>query len=368
MKVLHGPCNIANQPWGLSREERRLGLKSDVIINYGTSLNYPSDRCLGAYRDRSPYTKMRRLFYGLSSPLMYNVHHYYFGRTLLCWDDYGPRNMFWYLDLKAARLLGRKIFMTLQGCDVRLAGESDITNEVTCCRKGLCSAYETCISQYDRDRRTLINEILPLCHRVFYLNPELGYYVKEGTFLPYSSVRVESIVPVPPRNEGTVIILHAPSDLSIKGTSFVVSAVESLKKKYPIEFRLIQNMKHEEALKAYESADIVIDQLLAGFYGAFAVEVMAMGKPVVCYLREHDFPNMPAAMVKELPFINAGPSSIEEKLSEILENRHRLPEISARSRRFVERWHNPEIIAKAMVAAYRDPESQFTLERYVEGV
>jgi len=37
-----------------------------------------------------------------------------------------------------------------------------------------------------------------------------------------------------------------------------------------------------------ETADLLVDQLLTGWYGAVAVEMMALGKPVVCYLREDD--------------------------------------------------------------------------------
>ena len=40
-----------------------------------------------------------------------------------------------------------------------------------------------------------------------------------------------------------------------------------------------------KALKIYEEADIVIDQVLIGWYGGFGVEVMKMGKPLAVYIR-----------------------------------------------------------------------------------
>ena len=41
-----------------------------------------------------------------------------------------------------------------------------------------------------------------------------------------------------------------------------------------------------EARERYERADIVVDQLNAGWYGLFAIEAMALGKPVVTSLHE----------------------------------------------------------------------------------
>ena len=47
MRVLHAPVNIGNQPWVLSRQERKLGVKSDLVLNYNTWINYNADRVLG---------------------------------------------------------------------------------------------------------------------------------------------------------------------------------------------------------------------------------------------------------------------------------------------------------------------------------
>ena len=47
LRVLHAPVNVGNQPWSLSRAERALGVKSDLIINYQTSFGYPADVVTG---------------------------------------------------------------------------------------------------------------------------------------------------------------------------------------------------------------------------------------------------------------------------------------------------------------------------------
>ena len=66
-----------------------------------------------------------------------------------------------------------------------------------------------------------------------------------------------------------------------------------------------KKLSNKEARKRYETADILIDQLLAGWYGGLAVELMALGKPVICYIREDDLKYIPKEMRDELPIINA---------------------------------------------------------------
>ena len=56
----------------------------------------------------------------------------------------------------------------------------------------------------------------------------------------------------------------------------------------PFDLELIENLPNAEATRRYRDADLVVDQLLAGWYGGFAVEAMALGKPVIAYLRESD--------------------------------------------------------------------------------
>ena len=58
-----------------------------------------------------------------------------------------------------------------------------------------------------------------------------------------------------------VRILHAPSDREIKGTRFVLEAIEILRQLgIPFEFKLIEKESNERVLKEINRADILIDQ------------------------------------------------------------------------------------------------------------
>ncbi len=362
LRVLHAPVNIANQPWHLSRAERTLGCKSDLVINYGTWLQIPADEVLSKeYGDKSPETVRRRREFCERAPRDYDVLHYYFGRTLACWDDYGPRNEHWFSDLYAAKKLGKKVFMTLQGCDARLAAESNRNNAFTPCGDGRCSAYRNCIDQYDAERRWLIENILPLCDNIFYLNPELGHFVDRGVFLPYASADWRELTPVPPTTKGPIRIVHGPSDPNTKGSPLILAALDKLKSSYDIELILVKGKPHAEAMQLYSGADIAIDQILYGWYGGFAVELMALGKPVLCHIREQDRKYVPPDMLAACPIRDIRPTHLEEDIAKVLDARAQWTDWSDAGLRFVKSWHDPQLIARAMVGAYRAADSRIDL-------
>src|SRR5262249_37798948 len=81
-------------------------------------------------------------------------------------------------------------------------------------------------------------------------------------------------------------ILHASTHRNLKGTGEIVRAVEVLRAEgLPIELSVIEDVPNAEMPKHIKAADVVVDQLVIGWYAMFALESMAMRKPVVCYIR-----------------------------------------------------------------------------------
>ncbi len=368
MRILHGPVNVGNQPWTLSRAERARGHRSDLVVNFGTWLGYPADRVMNEVGDNTPANRRRRLTHALTAPFRYDVIHYYFGQGFLLWADFGEaykpdpaenKNKLW--DVRLARRLGRHVFMTLQGCDARIAGKSFATNAVTMCKPDGCPAYATCRSDYDAHREAMIAQLLPLMDRVFYLNPELGHFVPNGTFLPYANVDIAAQNIVLPRTDRRPRIVHAPSSGAIKGTPMILAALDRLKDRFGFELLLIENKPHAEAMELYRDADLAIDQIQAGWYGGFAVELMAMGKPVAAYIRDEDCHFVPKEMLADLPIVRLDPRTLDDDLARILAAPETLPDLGRQSRRFVERWHDPARIAAALERIYADPAAPLDL-------
>ena len=112
------------------------------------------------------------------------------------------------------------------------------------------------------------------------------------------------------------LILHAPTNPDFKGTFFIEKTIEKLKEEYNFDYQRIEKMNHEEVIKLYEKADMIIDQVLCGSYGLLSVESMALGKPVLTYIR----PDIVSTFPTELPIVNANPDNLYEQVKRLLKS------------------------------------------------
>jgi len=110
---------------------------------------------------------------------------------------------------------------------------------------------------------------------------------------------------------------------------------------------LIENMPNNKAIEYYKKADIVIDQLLIGWYGMFAMECMAFGKPVCSYISEDLESYMPFN-----PIINTSPENIVENLRILAENGSFRKEAGYKSRKYIEEMHDANKIARKINNIY----------------
>ena len=68
----------------------------------------------------------------------------------------------------------------------------------------------------------------------------------------------------------------------IKGTEYIIDAVNKLKEDFNIEFILLENKPQDEVLKLLkEKADIFIEKIVGPSYALSAIEAMAYGIPVI---------------------------------------------------------------------------------------
>ena len=116
----------------------------------------------------------------------------------------------------------------------------------------------------------------------------------------------------------------------------------------------MEQVSHEEALELYCQADLVVDQLRIGWYGALAVEVMKMGKPVVVYIEPRDLRFLPNKMAKEV--MQAVITANEDNLQQVLEDCLNRPEILRQKREagleYVYKWYDPLKVARITKNAY----------------
>jgi hypothetical protein len=150
------------------------------------------------------------------------------------------------------------------------------------------------------------------------------------------------------RRSGPVRILHAPNHKNIKGTRFFELAVERLQRMgHEVELVMVQGVPNAELKKLISECDIVADQLVIGWYAMFAIEAMALGKPVLCYVRddlEELYIRVGLLERGELPLIKCSPKDLNEVLENLIVDRLGLQEIGARGRAYVEKHHSLDSI------------------------
>jgi glycosyltransferase involved in cell wall biosynthesis len=146
-------------------------------------------------------------------------------------------------------------------------------------------------------------------------------------------------------------ILHAPSVKATKGTEYVKQAIENLKKA-GLDFEYIEvfGVSHQEAVRMYSQADIIIDQLMLGSHGVFACEAMALGKPVICYILDELLPTYAAGF----PIVNANPDTLAGVLEELICSPEKRHEIGRKSRKYAEQVHDIRVVARKLLQIYRE--------------
>ena len=350
MRVLHLPTVVGGMAWGLAQGEKKLGLDSKVLVSTHPPFHYPYDVCLGWER-KGPlgvFLSSMRAFLKYRS--QFDVFHFNYGSTFIDFRNYGIQH--WDLSFYPKV---KKVF-TYNGCDARQKFRTMERTEVAACKEEGCYGGLCDSGKKDRIREKRIRIVTKHAHHIFAVNPDLLHFLPNSisSFLPYCIAYWDEISEVPYRVGREIKVVHSPTDRVAKGSRYILSALEKLKARHNIQILLVENRPHQEALEIYKQADLVIDQVLTGWYGSFAVEAMKMGKPVAVFIREEDLQFIPREMVKDLKeaLIRMTPDTIETVLQDYLENPGLLHLKSEAGRAYVHRWHDPVYIAGKTKAVY----------------
>ena len=162
-------------------------------------------------------------------------------------------------------------------------------------------------------------------------------------------VDLELLRPTPPRRRDVPVIVHAPNHRNVKGTPFLLDALEALRRRgFAYELRMIEGIPRPEALAMYAEADIVADQFIIGAYGIFALEGLALGKPVMTYLDEVHL----SRRVYNHPIVNTNPENMRDVLAALLTVPELRERLGAAGRASVERYHSFTALAEAWKRVY----------------
>ncbi|UNC92302.1 glycosyltransferase family 4 protein [Candidatus Contubernalis alkaliaceticus] len=328
MKIFQGVIEIAGQMGILCGALKERGHLAAGYNTFHTYLGY-QDHLINT--DLFEIQKMSKHILNF-----FDVFHYHYGVSM-----YGQ-----FKDLKINKARGKKMIMHHWGNDVRFHNLARINNPYVytgdsppdnVIHKNLKN-----ISQYISEAIVQDYEVLP------YVEP----YYKKVHVLPLAIDLRKFIPEYPNENTKQPLILHAPTNPDFKGTTYIEEAINQLKPYYNFKYIRIEKMSHAKAISLYRKADIIVDQILCGSYGLLCVESMALGKPVIAYIRPDIIDKFPTEI--PLPIVNGNPNNIIEKLIFLIENPGKRKSLGIEGRKYVRKYHSRQVVVKKLLSIYRN--------------
>ncbi|MGQ0704267.1 MAG: glycosyltransferase [Gemmatimonadales bacterium] len=353
MKVLHLPYNVGSQISVTVRGLRSIGIdaRGMVLPALGDFIHSHDDVEVLPEAPELPrrlrWARQHAVRYGrlLGAIRWADILHWHFGSLLLR----GGAELRW------ARLLRKPGVAEFWGSDIRVAEiEADDNPNFAAyapreylARQTPLHSLETQLPFARAGFACLVSHAAMLRH----VRTDLWARV----YLVRQRVLLSEYVPRPPDpRRSRPLIVHSPSNPELKGTRFVLAAVEKLRRKYDFTFRLVHGIPRREALAIMSEADVFVDQVITGTHGLATLEAMAFAKPVVCYIK----PSMVGEYPQELPIVGANPETLEATLDDLIGDGERRRSLGLAGRAYVERYHDARTLSAELENIYRSLLSQ----------
>jgi glycosyltransferase involved in cell wall biosynthesis len=337
------------------KAERLLGFDSRSVVKHSYFINDEFDVNLSRWTggDRFLLFVLTYAVFFMIIICATQVHTYTDGGIL----PSRRRRCFNPFELFCYRLVGIRLLVWTYGGDVRTRGKTLTLGEPNCCSE--CDQVgKACICD-DREWRLNFKRVSKAALAVFSMGDMTEYTPgsRNDLFFWPIDLQMDGGTRYRPMFQAAGVnrplrVVHATNHRQFKGTSHLEDAVAQLRAEgVAIELVLVENVPNEQALDIYRSADLVFDQCLIGFHGYFALEAMALGKPVMCFIRN---PERYLLQADECPIINTQLLTLAEDLRHMVEIRDELEGIGRRSRDYVEKYFSLEAFASRLRHAYLD--------------
>lgn len=278
-------------------------------------------------------------------------------------------------DIVEWRRRGRKIAYSISGCNSGVAQStvarwSALDGAVVCDRCVWQTRRDVC-----QDAKNLAwgRKVHRYCDLVFTeASPALDYQhgpkvIREPTTMCLDPTFWRPDLPVPERfrvtrEPGELTVYHSFGNFesrtqdgrNIKGTPAITAAVERLKGEgVPVRLLFVTNMKNSDVRFLQAQADVIVDQLNYGRYGATAREAMMLGKPTICYINRQELASVGSLRsLDELPLVSANEQTIYSVLKGLLLDGRRRAELATLGRQYALKWHSADACAERYERIY----------------
>jgi glycosyltransferase involved in cell wall biosynthesis len=180
----------------------------------------------------------------------------------------------------------------------------------------------------------------------------------------YYPIDTDSWRPEEAEREGPIRVFHSANHRALKGTRFVIEAVEHLRADgLEIELVLAERRPNTEIRRLVHSCDIVAEQFIQG-YALAAMEAMALGKPVLSNLSDSYYYEVHRLHtgLDECPIVSTTVEELPETLRRLALDTELLAELGRASREYVVRHHSYETVGRMWEMVYRTIWEGETLE------
>lgn len=279
--------------------------------------------------------------------LRFDVFHYFYDRGLLLSEKrYGINAR----EIELLNKAGKRLYTYAYGADVRSRDTTLNLGQPNLCQE--CpqpGKYCICSTEL------LEASLAPLAQGAtaqIAMGDMVAYVpgCRDMHYWPLDARKID-VQPVTFRVGDILRVAHAPNHGHFKGTRLLVEAIERLVREgEKIELVSVQGVPNKKVIELFGGSHIVADQFVAGFHGYTALEAMALGRPVLCFLRNDQMMIDPATC----PIINTRPEQIYDVLKRCLRGEIDLNEAGKNGRRYVEQHYSLEAVAERLGRLYLD--------------
>ena len=142
---------------------------------------------------------------------------------------------------------------------------------------------------------------------------------------------------------GKVTVAHTPNHRGVKGTEYIIAAVERLRGEgLHVELRLFEKVQNREVLEELQKADILVEQLIAGTYALSAIEGMTAGLAVMSNLEDKARATLfrRYSFLDECPILSTTPETIVSGLRTLVTSPRLREELGRAGRIYAEKYHS----------------------------
>ena len=333
-KFFFGPEPIINNKyWANSLKEKNFQAET-WVVGYFSQINKSSDF------DKVIFAPLGflKIYYFFISLVKFDIFVFSFEGGLL------GKSIFWRLEPWVLKKLNKKMIIIPFGYDFYQYSKIEDLKR----RHTLISDYP----ERGSDEKKISSKVNFWTKKANVIIP--GYLIEglgRWDMLPYSPIcidthnfkrlkKINQTDGLDPKNP--IIIVHSPNHRIIKGSEFIINAINKLKEEgYFLKFEILEKKQNSEVRNLLMKSDILIDQIHSG-YALSAMEGMASGCVVISNITRKPYEDIMRtfSFLDECPIVSVDNFDLIDQLRLLIQKPDLRNSLSVNSQEYVRKYHS----------------------------